>query len=265
MCVETSERLVHIWMWNLAREEAAWSSPLQEAGGRAFEGCRGHKQVGRVTGSQHEAEPPRLRAAGWHSQGTALDSSPSTTPGLGECFQSIHCLPRWDQIALSLALCLSHGHLASYPGTCQPCDAGAVVGIGAMGQHVRDSGGPQRLCGLEIKASPWEAGPRLPSHLFSREGPHPPPTHHGLEDSWPSVSAAAWWSPMHPSRPIPEGPFLEGVLWDLQHTPLSHQRQLHRAGLADQRRVLPGLCPASISPSPPTEPTPPPALVTVHQ
>ena len=268
-------------MWNLAREEAAWSSPLQEAGSRAFEGCRGHKQVGRVTGSQHAAEPPGLRAAGWHSQGTALDSSPSTTPGLGECFQSVHSLPPRDQIALSLALCLSHGYLASYPGTCQPCDSGAVVGIGggggreasllpvdescslslvgcwtdwnqAVGQHVGDSGGPRQLCGLEIEASPWDAGPGLPSHLFSSEGA--PPTHLGLKNSWPPLSAAAWWSPMHPSRPIPEGPSLEGVLWDLQHTPLSHQRQLHRASLADQRQVLPGLCPTSISLSPPTEP-----------
>ena len=122
----------------------------------------------------------------------------------------------------------------------------------AVGQHVGDSGGPRQLCGLEIEASPWDAGPGLPSHLFSSEGA--PPTHLGLKNSWPPLSAAAWWSPMHPSRPIPEGPSLEGVLWDLQHTPLSHQRQLHRASLADQRQVLPGLCPTSISLSPPTEP-----------
>ena len=122
----------------------------------------------------------------------------------------------------------------------------------AVGQHVGDSGGPRQLCGLEIEAGPWDAGPGLPSHLFSSEGA--PPTHLGLKTSWPPLSAAAWWSPMHPSRRIPEGPSLEGVLWDLQHTPLSHQRQLHRASLADQRQVLPGLCPRSISLSPPTEP-----------
>ena len=214
-------------MWNLAREETAWSSPLQEAGSRAFEGCRGHKQVERVTSSQHAAEPWGLRAAGWHSQGTALDSSPSTTPGLGECFQSVHSLPSRDQIALSLALCLSHGHLASYPGTCQPCDSGAVVGIGegggwgeasllpidescslslvgcrtdwnqAVGQHVGDSGGLRQLCGLEIEAGPWDAGPGLPSRLFSSEGA--PPTHRGLPCPRPV--------PPRPSRRLP------GIQW----------------------------------------------------
>ena len=37
----------------------------------------------------------------------------------------------------------------------------------------------RQLCGLEIEAGPWDAGPGLPSRLFSSEGA--PPTHRGLE------------------------------------------------------------------------------------
>lgn len=133
-----------------------------------------------------------------------------------------------------------------------------------MGQYVRDLGGPWQLCGLEMEAAPWDAGSGPPLRLFSSEGPHPPTA------GWRTPGRLCLQQPggllcilQDPSQKAPP---LKGVLWDLQHTPPSHQRPLHRAGLADQRRVLPGLCPASTSSH---RTTPPPqgsglsALVTL--
>lgn len=103
------------------------------------------------------------------------------------------------------------------------------TGTRAAGQGVGDFGGSRQLHGVESKAGP-QAGPVLPPRRFSTRGrPRGKSTELRLHYSRPSV-CGSWESPMHPSRPIPEGPYLRESFGICSISPLP-PRPLHRAGI----------------------------------